>query len=311
MTKVWNQSIKTFNMEFTAGFLFPGYQLPARVLFAWADFVAQAVLLPPLVLPPLCAWLLAREEHQTDAARLALRTRLAPQDFYFLTTPAEADAVFSQLAMRAPHSFSLPHLYAVALASGRLSADVATAVVLHAAHGASVDSAAGWPVAAMRAVCNAVYGRLVADLECAICMEAILKQDMFLQCQHVFHAHCLARWAQATCPLCRQATVRVVPCDPFLMLPQRAVDDGPSAIDAPHTGFNFNYVFGDFISYSQHQQLTFVAMDTWNWNFDMGNIFSFLDVRLVAQQSGVSNEAAEEALRDADGDVVTAIMSFF
>lgn len=301
---------KTINsqMEFTSGFSFPAYQLPVHVLFAWADFVAQAVILPPLVLPPLCAWLLVREEHQTDAARLALRTRLAPQDFYFLATPAEADIVFSQLAMRAPHSFSLPHLYEVALASGRLSTDVAMAVVLHAAHGASVDNAAGWPVAAMRAVCKAVYGRMVADLECAICMETILKQDVFLQCQHVFHAHCLARWTKATCPLCRQSTARVVPCDPFLMLPQQAVDDGPPAIDA---GFIFNYVFGHEIRYTQQQQLTFVAMDTWNLNFNMGDNFSFLDVRLVAQQSGVSNEAAEEALRDADGDVVSAIMSFF
>ena len=49
------------------------------------------------------------------------------------------------------------------------------------------------------------------ELCCAFCMEAFLPQDIvsLLQCQHIFHAECIADWMSRpratanSCPLCR------------------------------------------------------------------------------------------------------------
>ena len=42
------------------------------------------------------------------------------------------------------------------------------------------------------------------DTTCAICLEPA---DFQLQCSHVFHRRCLAKW-KGTCPLCRREIKR-------------------------------------------------------------------------------------------------------
>jgi hypothetical protein len=291
-------------------FLQPVWQVPIGALFAWAACVAEVIQeLPAYVLPPLAAWLAQRQHFKTDAARLALCARMAPEDLSFLATPADAAAFFSELAMRAPHSYPMPNLYFNAVASGKLAQHTASAVLLRAAYCASMKNWGHWRVDKLRAVFKRVYGVTVDAPDCAICMEPILALDVFLKCQHVFHYACLGRWNKNTCPICRQSMKRIIPDDPFCTFEEKdlkeALDEhGDEAADTARTTEVLMSMF-DSLYYLDYAQ---TALDTWGFAANANTVISALDVRLVAQQSGVSYAVAEEALWNANGDVVTAII---
>ena len=155
-------------------------------------------LSPSVIMQPCGRWLLERNTHQTDVARVMLNTHFGPADLEWLGD--RALSFFTELVMRAPHFADVRHVYAVALQLRSLPADVHAAV---------------------EAYVNFAYPATACSSDCTICLEVInAGKSCLLECAHSFHEECLAQWGPGTCPLCRAPVKKSPVCaSPFVHLP--------------------------------------------------------------------------------------------
>ena len=78
----------------------------------------------------------------------------------------------------------------------------------HGTHGAR-----GWPcVDATTATCLScprTRTKPPTDLECAICLEPMSKDNALTPCHHLYHRDCLAKWMnfKKECPMCRKELI--------------------------------------------------------------------------------------------------------